>query len=76
MQEACLSGDFRTALTIHDKLAPLHTALFLEPNPAGPKCALAELGRIDNEVRLPMLAASASAREAVRQAMVHVGILN
>ena len=76
LQEACLSGDFRAALEIQDKLAPLHSALFIEPNPAGPKCALAELGRIENEVRLPMMGASASARETIRHAMVHAGILN
>ena len=76
MQEHCLAGDFRAALAIQDKLTPLHAALFVEPNPAGPKCALAELGRITNEVRLPMVAASAGARDAIRLAMVHAGILN
>src|SRR5204862_1960993 len=29
-QEACLKGDYRTALSLQDKLMPLHTALFLE----------------------------------------------
>ena len=76
MQDACLAGDFRTALTIQDQLTPLHTALFVEPNPAGPKCALAELGRIENEVRLPMTTASLAARETIRHAMMHAGILN
>ena len=76
MQEACLAGDFRTALTLQDKLTPLHMAMFVEPNPAGPKCALAELGRIENEVRLPMMTASAAARETIRHAMMHAGILN
>jgi 4-hydroxy-tetrahydrodipicolinate synthase len=76
MQEACLSGDFAAALTIQDKLTPLHAALFLEPNPAGPKCALAELGRIEDSVRLPMLPVSAATRDTIRRAMVHAGILN
>ena len=76
MQEHCLAGDFRAALAIQDKLTPLHAALFIEPNPAGPKCALVELGRITDEVRLPMTTASASARAAIRRAMVHAGILN
>ena len=76
MQEHCLAGDFRAALAIQDQLTPLHAALFVEPNPAGPKCALAELGRISDEVRLPMVAASAAARDTIRQAMVHAGILN
>ena len=73
MQEACLGGDFRTALAIQDKLTPLHAALFVEPNPAGPKCALAELGRQPGVPRESILAA---AREQIRAAMVHAGILN
>ena len=76
MQQACLAGDFRRALQIQDKLTPLHAALFVEPNPAGPKAALHELGRLSDEVRLPMVPASESARGKIRQAMVHAGILN
>ena len=76
MQDACLAGDFKTALRIQDKLTPLHAALFAEPNPAGPKAALVELGRIADEVRLPMLPASETARALLRQAMVHASLLN
>ena len=76
MQEACLAGDFRAALAIQDRLTPLHSALFVEPNPAGPKYALAELGKCANELRVPMLPASEAAQALIRQAMVHAGVLN
>ncbi len=76
MQEACLAGDFARALQIQDRLTPLHAALFAEPNPAGPKAALALLGRMSDQVRLPMIAASETARGLVREAMVHAGLLN
>ncbi len=76
MQNACLAGDFKTALTIQDRLTPLHAALFIEPNPAGAKYALAELGRIDDEIRLPMVGATAAARAIIKQAMIHAGLLN
>jgi 4-hydroxy-tetrahydrodipicolinate synthase len=76
MQEACLAGDFKTALMIQDKLTPLHAALFVEPNPAGPKFALSALGRLADEVRLPMTVASEAAKATIRQAMTHAGILN
>src|ERR1700720_3410430 len=46
MQEACLGGDFVTALMLQDQLTPLHAALFVEPSPAGPKYALLLLGKI------------------------------
>ena len=51
MQEACLDNDFARALKLNDRLSPLHQALFIEPNPAGPKYALAALGKITEELR-------------------------
>ncbi len=76
MQDAALSGDYATALVHQDRLVPLHAALFIEPNPAGPKYALSELGRSSDEVRLPLVAATEPARAVIRQAMVHAGLLN
>ncbi|QBR70077.1 4-hydroxy-tetrahydrodipicolinate synthase [Beijerinckiaceae bacterium] len=74
MQEACLAGDYGTALKLHDRLTPLHAALFVDPNPAGPKFALSVLKKIGEEVRLPMLPASEKARAAIKAAMVHAGL--
>ncbi len=76
MQEACLAGDFTAALKVQDQLTPLHAALFVEPNPAGPKYALSALGKISGEIRLPMLAASESAQTVIKAAMVHAGLLH
>ena len=75
-QGACLKGDFATALSLHDKLMPLHNALFLETNPAPAKFALSELGRCTETVRLPMVALADTTRTAVREAMVHAGLVN
>src|SRR4026207_993102 len=33
-QDFCLKGNYAGALKVHDKLMPLHTALFIETNPA------------------------------------------
>jgi 4-hydroxy-tetrahydrodipicolinate synthase len=76
MQEACLAGDFTGALKLQDLLSPLHSALFVEPNPAGPKYALSVLGKISGEIRLPMLPASATAQAAIKTAMVHAGLVH
>lgn len=76
MQQAALDGDFRTALKSHDLLSPLHAALFVDPNPAGPKYALSLLGKLANEVRLPMLPASEKAQAAVRAALKHAGLID
>ncbi|PSC02735.1 4-hydroxy-tetrahydrodipicolinate synthase [Alsobacter soli] len=75
-QNACLAGDYATALTIQDRLMPLHTALFLETNPAGPKYALSALGRMFPDVRLPMVPVSEPTKAAIRSALVHAGLLN
>ena len=76
MQEACLAGRYSEALAVQDRLTPLHAALFVDPNPAGPKYACSLLGKMQNEVRLPMLTAGEAAMTAVRGAMVHAGLLN
>jgi 4-hydroxy-tetrahydrodipicolinate synthase len=73
-QAACLAGDFRTALALQDRLMPLHRALFLDPNPAGAKWALARLGRIEGTLRAPLVEASAGAAEEIEQAMAAAGI--
>jgi 4-hydroxy-tetrahydrodipicolinate synthase len=75
-QEACLKGDFKTALTVQDKLMPLHTALFIETNPAPAKYALSVLGKCGETVRLPMVPVAEKTRTAVREAMVHAGLIN
>lgn len=75
-QAACLKGDFATALALQDKLAPLHINLFIETSPAPIKYALSLVGKCASTVRLPMVPASEKAQAAVRQAMVHAGLLN
>ncbi len=74
-QSACLAGDFATALDYQDRLAPLHQALFLEPNPAGPKFALSLLGKLANEVRLPLATVSKETEKAIEAAMKHAGVI-
>ncbi len=76
MQEACLSKDYAAALALQDRLTPLHSALFADPNPAGPKYALSLLGKMREDVRLPMVPAGETARALVKSAMVFAGLIN
>ncbi|WP_271271603.1 4-hydroxy-tetrahydrodipicolinate synthase [Aliamphritea hakodatensis] len=55
MHKACQEGNFAEALAIHDKLAPLHNAMFAEPSPAGPKYAASLLGLCTEECRMPVM---------------------
>jgi 4-hydroxy-tetrahydrodipicolinate synthase len=75
-QHACLSGDYAAALKLQDKLMPLHAALFIETNPAPAKYALSVLGKCSETVRLPMVSVAEKTRLAVRDAMVHAGLIN
>src|SRR5437763_11532088 len=75
-QGACLKGDYGAALKLHDKLMPLHVALFVETSPAPAKYALSLLGRCAETVRLPMVPVADATKAAVRAAMVHAGLVN
>ncbi|MEQ8699700.1 MAG: 4-hydroxy-tetrahydrodipicolinate synthase [Bauldia litoralis] len=74
--EACMAGDYPRALSYQDRLMPLHKALFLEPNPAGAKYALSILGKMTDDMRLPMVKASDATKAEIRSAMVHAGLIN
>jgi 4-hydroxy-tetrahydrodipicolinate synthase len=75
-QGACRKGDFAAALKLQDKLMPLHNALFIETNPAPAKYALSVLGKCAETVRLPLAPLAEKTRTAVREAMVHAGLIN
>ena len=75
-QSACLKGDFGAALKLQDKLAPLHINLFVETSPAPIKYALSLIGKCANALRLPMVPATEKAQAAVREAMIHAGLIN
>jgi len=75
-QNACLRGDFAAALKLQDKLMPLHQNLFIETNPSPAKYALSVLGKIADTVRLPMVPLTEKSKAAVRDAMVHAGLIN
>lgn len=75
-QSATLSGDFAKALELQDRLMPLHEAIFLEPGLAGAKYGLSVLGRCSEEVRLPLVGISAGTKLAIKDAMIHAGLIN
>jgi 4-hydroxy-tetrahydrodipicolinate synthase len=71
-----MAGDYGRALTYQDRLMPLHRALFIEPNPTGVKYALSVIGKIRDDVRLPLVKVTESTRKEIRDAMVHAGLIN
>ena len=61
--EALQKDDMVTARTLHHRLSPLFKACFVEPNPIPGKYAMARLGLMANELRLPLVPASAKTEE-------------
>ncbi|CTQ54369.1 4-hydroxy-tetrahydrodipicolinate synthase [Roseibium album] len=75
-QAATQAGDFSKALEYQDRLAPLHRALFLEPSPTGAKYALSLLGKIEDDLRLPLVPITEETKVEIRAAMAHAGLIN
>jgi len=75
-QSACLSGDYKEALVLQDRLMPLHDALFCEASPGPVKYAVSLLGRCSAEMRLPMAPVAKATEERVKAAMRFAGLLS
>ncbi|WP_089176038.1 4-hydroxy-tetrahydrodipicolinate synthase [Bosea sp. AS-1] len=76
LMEAALKGDYAKALKVQDRLVPLHDATFKEPGLAGAKHGLKLLGRIEEEIRLPLMPVTPATGKTIREAMVFAGLLN
>ncbi|MET0299265.1 MAG: 4-hydroxy-tetrahydrodipicolinate synthase [Flavitalea sp.] len=67
MVRYCLTGDFRTAKVLNDKLIQGYELLFAENNPAGVKAFCTELGLIDNYLRLPVTPVSRELHDKIKK---------
>jgi 4-hydroxy-tetrahydrodipicolinate synthase len=76
LMAAVLKGDYATGLAVQDRLIPLHDAIFREPGLCGAKHGLHLLGRIEEEIRLPLLPVTPPTGKVIRDAMVFAGLLN
>ena len=75
MVRAYTAGNISLALKLHEKFYPLFKDLFIETNPGPVKAALAMMGLIQDEFRLPLVPISASSREKLRKTMKACGVL-
>jgi 4-hydroxy-tetrahydrodipicolinate synthase len=74
-QLACLGGNFKRALELHEKLMPLHDTLFVESNPGPVKYAAEKLGLCSSETRLPLAPLAESSKAKVDAALAKVGLV-
>jgi len=75
MVSAAQKGDYEHARTLHYKLTPLFSALFLETNPIPVKAALAMMGKMSEEVRLPLTPLADEYHPKLREALQQAEIL-
>jgi 4-hydroxy-tetrahydrodipicolinate synthase len=69
------AGDIKRARQLHDKMVPLIDALFLETNPVPVKAALAVMGKISYDVRLPLYKMLDGNYEKLKNAMGNYGLI-
>lgn len=75
-QETTLRGDYATALTLLDRLMPLHEAIFVEPGLCGAKYGMSLLGLCSDEVRSPLTTLTDDTKAQIKAGMIHAGLLN
>jgi 4-hydroxy-tetrahydrodipicolinate synthase len=68
-------GELAAARRAHFALLELHAAMFVEPNPVPCKLALSMLGKMQPDVRLPLVGPSELSRARVAAALSEAGIL-
>ena len=66
---ALRDGRYQEAESMNLQLQPLFKALFVEPNPIPAKAAMAQLGLMENSLRLPLVKASEQTEALIRQTL-------
>ncbi|HKQ53826.1 MAG TPA: 4-hydroxy-tetrahydrodipicolinate synthase [Pyrinomonadaceae bacterium] len=75
MVDAALVGRWDVARALHYKLLPLMEVNFIESSPGPVKAALALLGLIEEELRLPLVPVEEKTRARVREVITELGLL-
>jgi 4-hydroxy-tetrahydrodipicolinate synthase len=74
MVKAFASGKTAAALKLHEKYYPIFKDLFIETNPIPVKAALAMMGLIEEEYRLPLVPMAAANREKLAKTLKACGV--
>ncbi|HEY6011905.1 MAG TPA: 4-hydroxy-tetrahydrodipicolinate synthase [Nitrospirota bacterium] len=69
MFDAFFAGNYEDALKLHYKMEPLHSLMFIETNPIPVKTALALMGKINEEFRLPLCAMNDANKDKLKKAL-------
>ena len=75
MAAAASRGDYQAARRLHAALFPLMQVNFVESSPGPVKCAMAAMGLLEEDYRLPMVPASDASRARIRAVLESMGLL-
>jgi 4-hydroxy-tetrahydrodipicolinate synthase len=75
MYNAWENGDIAKARQLHFKLEPLNGSMFIETNPIPVKTALALMGKIEEEFRLPLCRMSDANKEKLKSVLKDAGLI-
>ncbi|HEU4595241.1 MAG TPA: 4-hydroxy-tetrahydrodipicolinate synthase, partial [Pyrinomonadaceae bacterium] len=75
MVDAALAGEWDAARALHYRLLPLMVVNFAETSPGPAKAALALMGLLEENLRLPLVAVGDETRERVREVITELGLL-
>jgi 4-hydroxy-tetrahydrodipicolinate synthase len=75
VQNTLLSGDYKKALELHEKIVPLHQVMFCETSPAPVKYAASLMKKCLPDVRLPLVGLMDESKKQVQSVLVSLGII-
>jgi 4-hydroxy-tetrahydrodipicolinate synthase len=75
MVESALAGEWDAARELHYRLLPLMEVNFVETSPGPAKAAMALMGLLEENLRLPLVPVGAKTRERVRACLAELGLL-
>jgi 4-hydroxy-tetrahydrodipicolinate synthase len=75
VQNACLSGDYATALKLHDTMIPLHNIMFCETSPGPVKIAASLMGKCKPDVRLPLVQPGENSKKQISEVLKNLHLI-
>src|SRR5437870_4508696 len=75
MTNLALDGDWDEARALHYRLLPLMEVNFIESSPGPVKAAMAMMGLLEENFRLPLVAITDKSRTKVREVLSELGVL-
>ena len=75
MCKAANDGNIEEARRLHYKLEPLNKGMFIETNPISVKTALSLMGKIEEEMRLPLCPMASANKDKLKNILINYGLM-